>query len=147
MLAARMRSTSSMSVERPKRSAGSWSASLKCRGLSMRQCLTILASFMGVPLRCPAMSPLPLPLQISDHRRRHPRIDVGRPAHDADIGELGVLVAGDVAHDPTANLIGALACREPLHEPEKTPIAHHGPSRFGIELGNGNAGLLQEFAA
>src|ERR1700722_10263187 len=147
MLSARIRLTSSISVERPKRSAGSWSASLKCRGLSLRHCLTILANFMGVSLRCLAMSPHPFPLQISDHRGRHPRIDVGRPAHDADIGELRVLVTDNVAHDPGTQLVGALPCRETLHEPKKTPIAHHGPSRFGIELRDGNAGLLQKFTA
>ena len=69
------------------------------------------------------------------------------PRSDADIGEFGVLVAGDVAHDPGAQLVGVLACREPLHQPEKTPIAHHGPARFGIELRDGKAGLLQELAA
>src|SRR6202035_2464815 len=143
---ARICSTYSMSVERPKRSAGSWSASLKCRGLSMRQCLTILASFMGTWLRRLAMSPRPFPLQISDHRGRHARIDVGRPAHDADIGELGVFVTDDVAHDPGAQLVGSLACGEALHQTKKTPIVHHGPSRFGIELRDGNAGLLQQFA-
>src|SRR5580704_18444684 len=130
MLSARVRLTSSMSVERPKLSAGSWLASLKCRGLSTRQCLTILASFMGVSSRCVAISTPPFPFQISDHRERHARIDVGRPAHDADIGELGVLVAGDVAYDPGAQLVGVQACRKPLHQPKKTPIAHHGPSRF-----------------
>src|ERR1700722_12104041 len=146
MLSARIRLTLSMSVETPKLSAGSWPASLKCRGLSMRQCLTILASFMGVSLRCLAMSPRPFPLQISHHRGRHGRIDVGRTAHDADIGELGVLVAGDVAHDPGTQFVGTLACGEELHEAKKTPIAHHGPSRFGIEFRDGNAGLLQKFA-
>src|SRR3984957_16680697 len=146
MLSARIRLTWSMSVERPKLSAGSWAASLKCRGLSMRQCLTILASFMGVSLRCLAMSPRPFPLQISHHRGRHAYIDVGRTAHDADIGKLGMLVAGDVAHDPGAQLVGPLACGEPFHQAKKTPIAHYGPSRFGIELRDGNAGLLQKFA-
>src|SRR5580692_10945327 len=123
MLSARIRLTSSISVERPKLSAGSWSASLKCRGLSMRQCLTILASFMGESLRCLAISPRPFPLQISDHRGRHAGIEVGRPAHDADIGELGMLVVCNMTHDPGAQLVGALACRKPLHQPKKTPIA------------------------
>src|SRR5580692_4419937 len=121
MLSARIRLTSSMSVERPKLSAGSWSASLKCRGLSMRQCLTILASFVGTWLRCLAMSPRPFPLQIGDHRGRHACIDVGRTAHDADIGELGMLVAGDMAHDPGTELVGTLACGEPPHQTKKTP--------------------------
>src|SRR5580704_356782 len=147
MLSARIRLTSSMSVARPKLSAGSWSASLKCRGLSMRQCLTILASFMGASLCCLAMSPRPFPLQVSNHRGRHAGIDIGRPTHDADIGELGMLVVCNMAHDPGANLVGVLACREPLHQTKKTPIAHHGPARFGIELRDGNAGLLQKFAA
>src|SRR5580704_16247742 len=147
MPSARIRLTSSMSVGRPKRSAGSWSASLKCRGLSIRQCLTILANFMGARLRSLAISSRIFPLQISDHRRRHARIDVGRPADDADIGKLGVLVGGDVAHDPGAQLVGILACGEPFHQAKKAPIAHHGPSRFGIELRDGNAGLLQKFAA
>src|SRR5580704_7026913 len=147
MLSARIRLTSSMSVARPKLSAGSWSASLKCRGLSMRQRLTILASFMGASLCCLAMSPPPFPLQISDHRGRHAGIDIGRPAHDADVGELGMLVGGDVAHDSPAQLVGVLACRKTLHQPKKTPVAHHGPSRFGIELRDGNAGFLQKFAA
>src|ERR1700730_17908991 len=108
-----------MSVERPKRSAGSWSASLKCRGLSMRQCLTILASYMGTRLRCLVISPRPFPFQISGHRGRHACIDVGRPADDADIGEFRMLVAGDVAHDPGAQLVGILMCLEPLHQPKK----------------------------
>src|ERR1700722_10388474 len=119
-----------MSVERPNRSAGSWSASLKWPGLSMRHCLTILANFIFASGAWTAVSLSPSVLKERRNETRHPRVKIGRGTHDADVGELRPLLTRSVAHNAGTKLFRVLPRRHAFEQRQIAAIAYQAPARL-----------------
>src|SRR5262245_66487840 len=114
----------SFSMSKPAQSAGSTSARWNFFGRSIRSFRTSLNGFMAA-LHATALglaravrqarqiarllrfSP---PHRVQERRDEggHFRIEIRRPAHDPDVGKLGILFAGEGAQDSLAQRFGGL---------------------------------------
>src|SRR5579863_6113502 len=108
--------TSSLSIARPKVSAGSQSANRKWPGLLTRQCFKILASFICASQTVSSGASPPDFLQIGHQKSRYAVVDIGASAHNVDIAEFRPRLSREMAHDLTAEFVGALRRPDELHQ-------------------------------
>src|SRR6185312_1503556 len=100
MPAASIAFASDLSMVSPAQSAGSWSA--------MRNCLASFSSMAASSRRSgPAGKAVgEEPREVSGDENRHCRIEIGRAAHDADVGEFRLRLTGEMRKDARAQRLG-----------------------------------------